>query len=65
MDMEEIQTRVAAVIQDPTLTFHQRRHYLAAIAENILPYPEISAACAEAVSGLMASAFSAASLPRP
>ena len=43
---EEFQARVEAVITDPTLSYAQRRHYLAALAENSLPYPPICACLA-------------------
>ena len=49
MNQEEFVEEVRAVVTDPGLTFHQRKHYLAALAENALPYPDVSDACAEAL----------------
>ncbi len=49
MGQEEFVEQVRSVVTDPSLTFHQRRHYLAALAENALPYPKVSDACAEAL----------------
>jgi YjjI family glycine radical enzyme len=49
VNQEEFVQQVRSVVNDPSLTFHQRKHYLAALAENALPYPPISAACAEAL----------------
>jgi len=49
MDMPELQTRARQVVEDPTLTFHQRRHQLAYLAENALDYPPLSDAAAEAL----------------
>lgn len=42
MHTEEFQQRARALIADSRLTFHQRRHYLAALAEEALPYPPMS-----------------------
>ncbi len=49
MATEEALRNARAVIEDPSLSFHQRRHHLAAIAENLLPYPDISDACRDAL----------------
>ena len=49
MATEEALRQARTVIEDPTLSFHQRRHRLAAIAENLLPYPDVSEACAAAL----------------
>ena len=46
---EEARIAARRVVEDPTLTFHQRRHRLAAIAENLVPYPEVSQACRDAL----------------
>jgi len=43
MNNEEFQVRARAIVNDPKLTFHQRRHYLAGLAEEALDYPELSA----------------------
>lgn len=66
MHLEEIRIRVESVITDPTLTFHQRRHFLASIAENTLPYPEVSDACAEALEkGIISDLFEGHAPYRP
>jgi YjjI family glycine radical enzyme len=49
MNMEEFRTRARDIVNDPNLTFHQRKHYLAWLAENALEYPELSPAAAEAL----------------
>jgi YjjI family glycine radical enzyme len=41
--------RVRSVVEDPTLTFHQRRHRLAALAEDEVAYPPVSDACRAAL----------------
>ncbi len=42
MQMSEMKRRVKGIITDPNLSFHQRRHYLAALAEESLPYPSLT-----------------------
>ncbi len=49
MNMEELRSQARGIVNDPTLTFHQRRHYLAWLAENSLEYPELSTAAAESL----------------
>ncbi|GMQ97975.1 MAG: YjjI family glycine radical enzyme [Acidimicrobiia bacterium] len=49
MLMDEFIDKARAIVNDSRLTFHQRRHYLAALAENALPYPTVSPECAEAL----------------
>ena len=49
MSMEEFRARAREIVNDATLTFHQRRHYLAWLAENALEYPELSKEAAEAL----------------
>lgn len=49
MEMEEFVEQARSIINDGNLTFHQRKHYLAALAENSLPYPEIGPEAAEAL----------------
>lgn len=49
MGVDEARNAAQRIVEDPSLSFHQRRHYLASIAENLLPYPEVSDACAEAL----------------
>ncbi|MDJ0496558.1 MAG: YjjI family glycine radical enzyme [Acidimicrobiia bacterium] len=49
MNMEEFRSRARDIVNDATLTFHQRRHYLAWLAENALEYPELSKEAAEAL----------------
>ena len=49
MEMDELRYQVRRVIEDPTLTYQQRRHHLAYIAENALDYPPLSEAAAEAL----------------
>ena len=66
MHLEEITARVEAVITDPTLTFHQRKHYLAALAENTLAYPTLSPECAEALEkGVISDLFEGHAPYRP
>ncbi len=49
MNMEELRSQARGIVNDPTLTFHQRKHYLAWLAENSLEYPELSTAAAESL----------------
>ena len=49
MQIDELRTRVRQIVEDPTLSFHLRRHYLAYAAEEALPYPELSPDTAEAL----------------
>ncbi|MDK1102373.1 MAG: YjjI family glycine radical enzyme [Actinomycetota bacterium] len=50
MRMDEFVDEARVIITNDQLTFHQRKHYLAALAENALPYPEISDEAADAMS---------------
>ena len=45
----ELQTQVRRVIDDPSLTYRQRVQQLAGLAENALPAPPVSQACALAL----------------
>ena len=66
MDMEEFVDQVRSVVTDEGLTFHQRRHYLAALAENALPYVPVSDACAEALNkGIISDLFEGHAPYRP
>lgn len=49
MDMEELVDQVRAVVTDDQLTFHQRKHFLAALAESAMGYPAISSEAQEAM----------------
>ena len=49
MHMEEFQSRAREIVNDPNLTFHQRRHYLAGLAEEALDYPALSEEAREAL----------------
>jgi YjjI family glycine radical enzyme len=49
MNMEEFRTLTRQVVNDPTLTYHQRKHYLAGLAEGVLEYPTLSEAASEAL----------------
>ncbi len=49
MNMEEFRIRTRQVVNDPTLTYHQRKHYLAGLAEGVLEYPTLSEAAREAL----------------
>ena len=49
MEMEEFTKQARSIVEDPGLTFHQRKHYLAALAESALPYPDITPEAAEAL----------------
>jgi len=49
VNMDEFQAGARRIVEDPTLTFHQRRHHLAYLAENALEYPQLSDAAAEAL----------------
>lgn len=49
MQMEEFRTRARDIVNDPTLTYHQRRHYLAGLAEEALEPPELSDDAREAL----------------
>jgi YjjI family glycine radical enzyme len=66
MNEEEFVEQVRSVITDQGLTFHQRKHYLAALAENALPYPPVSDACAEALNkGIISDLFEGHAPYRP
>jgi YjjI family glycine radical enzyme len=47
--MEEFRSRAREIVNDPNLTFHQRRHYLAGLAEESLEYPSLSDAARQAL----------------
>ena len=49
MELDEQRIHVRAIIEDPSLTYHQRRARLAQAAEDSLDPPPVSAACAEAL----------------
>ena len=49
MNMAEFRTRARNLINDPNLTYHQRKHYLAGLAENALEYPALSDEAADAL----------------
>ncbi len=49
MDVEEARTAARQIVNDPTLTFHQRRHHLAGLAEGLLDYPPLGDEAAEAL----------------
>lgn len=42
MDIAEIRARARSIVEDPTLTYRQRMHYLAGLAEESLEYPPLS-----------------------
>jgi YjjI family glycine radical enzyme len=66
MNQEEFVEQVRSVITDEGLTFHQRKHYLAALAENALPYPQVSEACTEALNkGIISDLFEGHAPYRP
>jgi len=66
MAEEEFVEQVRSVVTDEGLTFHQRKHYLAALAENALPYPPVSDACAEALNkGIISDLFEGHAPYRP
>jgi YjjI family glycine radical enzyme len=49
MNMEEFRSKARSIVNDPTLTYPQRRHYLAWLAEDALEYPALSTEAAEAL----------------
>ena len=49
MELPELRRQAREVVDDPTLTYRQRMHRLAVLAENSLEPPPVSAACAEAL----------------
>ena len=49
MDMDELRSETQRVLTDPTLSFHQRRHHLALLAEQSQPYPDLPEDVAEAL----------------
>ena len=49
MDILELRRLVRDVVDDPRLTYRQRVHNLAVLAENALEPPKVSAACAQAL----------------
>mgnify|MGYP003733723763 CR=1 FL=1 len=50
MEMNEFETRAAAIVRDGSLGYDQKVRRLAGLATDALPYPAISADCAEALS---------------
>ncbi|GMQ93787.1 MAG: YjjI family glycine radical enzyme [Acidimicrobiia bacterium] len=66
MQMEEFVEQARTIVTDTNLTFHQRKHYLAALAENALPYPTISSAAQEAMDkGIVSDLFEGHAPYRP
>ena len=66
MQMDEFVDQARAIVTDDRLTFHQRRHYLAALAESALPYPAISQAATEALNkGIVSDLFEGHAPYRP
>ena len=49
MELTELRSQARHLVDDPTLTYGQRMHQLAVLAENSLDPPTVSAACAEAL----------------
>ncbi|GAB2873951.1 YjjI family glycine radical enzyme [Nocardioides pacificus] len=49
MESDELRTQARTLINDPTLTYKQRMHQLAVLAENALEPPQVSAECAQAL----------------
>src|SRR5512141_244823 len=49
MELPELRERARAIIDDPALTYRQRMHRLAVLAENSLEPPPVSDACAAAL----------------
>lgn len=49
MEKFELRREARAIVDDPTLTYRQRMHRLAVLAENSLEPPTVSAACTEAL----------------
>jgi len=49
VDINELRSRARTLVEDPALTYHQRMHRLATLAEEALEYPALSPACAAAL----------------
>ena len=49
MQMEEFTSRARELVNDPKLSFHLRRHHLAALTEAALDYPHLSEDCRTAL----------------
>lgn len=49
MEMNEFRSRSREIVEDPALTYRQRMHYLACLAEEALEYPDLSEPCREAL----------------
>jgi YjjI family glycine radical enzyme len=49
MELFELRRQARDIVDDPALTYRQRMHRLAALAENSLEPPPVSAECAEAL----------------
>jgi len=49
MNMEEFRASARSIVNDPQLTYPQRKHYLAGLAESALEYPPLSDAAREAL----------------
>lgn len=66
MASEEYAHMVRRVITDPTLSYAQRRHHLAALAESALPYPRLTDDAAEALNkGIIDDLFEGPAPYRP
>jgi YjjI family glycine radical enzyme len=49
VEWNELRTQARGLVDDPTLTYRQRMHQLAVLAENALDPPPVSPACTEAL----------------
>jgi YjjI family glycine radical enzyme len=49
VELHELRTEARRLVEDPTLTYRQRMHRLAGLAEEALAPPPVSAACAAAL----------------
>ena len=63
MEIEEIRTRARALVDSPALTYRQRVQALAALAEETIEPPAVSASCAQALATGLVSDLSEGPAP--
>lgn len=54
-DLERFQTSISEITRSPVLTYRQRLHQLALMAEEMLPYPKLSSEAEQALAGGLVS----------
>lgn len=49
MHVDEFKAKARETVNDPNLSYHQRRHYMAYLTESVLDYPDIGEECRQAL----------------